>query len=244
MSKPAGTPHPPLDEMGAVRALLLAIRNRILSGLFLVLPAILTFAILGYLYQVLTTWVLNPVATAIVRLLDSRLQLDGALPDWWIKFFSPVLAIILILSILYLLGYLVRSRLFQLFDAILLRVPVVTPVYKGVSGLVASLQGDGGMSRFQRVVLVPFPHPGSRGLAFVTRSLRDEATGRTILCVCLLTGVVPPAGFTLFVPEEEVTEIDWTIDQTLQAILTGGLTAPATIAYFPNPGGAPRPPVA
>jgi len=102
-----------------------------------------------------------------------------------------------------------------------------------VSGLVSSLQGDGGLNRFQRVVLVPFPHPGSRALAFVTRSLKDEATDRTILCVCLLTGVVPPAGFTLFVPEEEVTEIQWTVDQTLQAILTGGLTAPSTIGYFP-----------
>ncbi|MFO0958760.1 MAG: DUF502 domain-containing protein [Isosphaeraceae bacterium] len=227
-------PHPPLDEMGAVHALLLAIRNRILSGLFLVLPAILTFVILGYLYQILTTWVLNPVASMLVRLANARLNLDGTLPDWWIKFFSPLLAIALILSILYLLGYLVRSRLFQLFDAILLRVPVVTTVYKGVSGVVSSLQGDGGMSRFQRVVLVPFPHAGSRALAFVTRTLRDEATGRKILCVCLLTGVVPPAGFTLFVPEEEVTEVDWTIDQTLQAILTGGLTTPPTIPYFPR----------
>jgi uncharacterized membrane protein len=43
---------------------------------------------------------------------------------------------------------------------------------------------------------------------------------------------MPPAGFTLFVPEESVTDIDWTTNQTLQAILSGGITAPAAIHFF------------
>ena len=47
-----------------------------------------------------------------------------------------------------------------------------------------------------------------------------------------------PAGFTLFVPEEDVTDIDWSVNQTIQAILSGGITSPASIHYFP---GAPRP---
>jgi uncharacterized membrane protein len=227
---PAPPEARPLDEVGAVQALVVAVRNRILSGLFLVLPAILTFVILGYLYRTITTWVLNPVAAQIARLANSQLSAD--LPEWWVKFFAPLLAIVLILGILYVLGHLVRSRIFQVFDWVLLRVPVVTTIYKATRSLVSSLQGEGGASRFQRVVLVPFPYPGSKALAFVTRSMSDKATGRTILCVCVLTGVVPPAGFTLFVPEEEVTDVDWTVDQTLQAILTGGLTAPSSIGYF------------
>jgi uncharacterized membrane protein len=71
-----------------------------------------------------------------------------------------------------------------------------------------------------------------RALAFVTNELRDATTDRTILCVCVLTGVVPPAGFTLFVPEESVTDVDWTVNQTLQAILSGGISAPAAVHFF------------
>ncbi len=201
-----------------------------MSGLLLVLPAILTFVILGYLYRTITAWLLNPVAAQIARLANAQLKTE--LPEWWVHYFAPLLAIILILGILYILGYLVRSRIFRVMDWVLLRVPVVTIIYKATRGLVSSLQGEGGAARFQRVVLVPFPCPGSKALAFVTRSLTDQQTGRTILCVCVLTGVVPPAGFTLFVPEEEVTDVDWTVDQTLQAIVTGGLTAPSTIGYF------------
>jgi uncharacterized membrane protein len=48
----------------------------------------------------------------------------------------------------------------------------------------------------------------------------------------VLTGLMPPAGFTLFVPEESVTNIAWSANDTLQAILSGGITAPATIHFF------------
>ena len=39
----------------------------------------------------------------------------------------------------------------------------------------------------------PSPTPAA-ALAFVTNSLRDVATGKTILSVCVLTGVFPPPG--------------------------------------------------
>jgi hypothetical protein len=40
------------------------------------------------------------------------------------------------------------------------------------------------------------------------------------------------AGFTLFVPEDSVTNIAWSVNETLQSILSGGITAPPTIYYF------------
>ena len=73
----------------------------------------------------------------------------------------------------------------------------------------------------------------------MTNSLRDVTTGKTILTVYVLTGVMPPTGFTLFVPEESVTSIAWTVNETLQAILSGGITAPPTIHFSE---GVPTPP--
>ena len=98
-----------------------------------------------------------------------------------------------------------------------------------MQALGAQLRGG---ADFKRVVLVPFPHPGARSLAFVTNSLHDVTTGRTILAVFVLTGIMPPAGFTLFVPEESVTNIAWSANDTLQAMLSGGITAPPTIHFY------------
>ena len=143
------------------------------------------------------------------------------------------------------MGLIFRSWVYRTLEWSLLHVPIVATIYKAVRNLIESLGSHlqaGG--EFKRVVLVPFPHPGIRSLGLVTNSLSDVTTGRTILTVCVLTGMMPPAGFTLFVPEESVTNIAWSVNETLQSIMSGGITAPPTIHFFeglstPLPTGGP-----
>lgn len=229
---PHKTPvSPHLDEVGAIRALVQAIQNRILSGLILALPIALTFWIVFYLYGLFKAVILDPMAYLLDRIVGVS-ALRG-LPQWW-HVITPVISILLVLGLLYFLGLLVRSSFARALAWVMTRVPVLATIYKTLSNVFESLGGHGhGQSqRFKRVVLVEFPHPGMRALAFVTNSLRDATTDKTILCVCVLTGVVPPAGFTLFVPADAVTDIDWSVNQTLQVILSGGITAPAAIHYL------------
>ncbi len=227
---PAGTNESipvPTPAAGPLRALLLAIRTRIISGLVLALPIVLTFWIIYWLYTTLTQDVLDPLA----QLIGPWFKSPWAQSLWWKRFVNPLIAGVLVLSLLFFLGSVARSWVTRLIDAVLFRVPVVTTIYKALSNVFQSLASQFEQPKSQRVVLVAFPHPGSRALAFVTNSLRDVATGKTILSVCVLTGVFPPAGFTLFVPEDSVTELDWSVNQALQAILSGGITAPATIHF-------------
>jgi uncharacterized membrane protein len=222
----SGGAQPHLNEVGALHALARAIRTRIVSGLVLALPIVLTFWILYWLYATLQGLVLNPMARLYVYLFHQEPT------SWWDRAAAPMIAVVLVLSFLYILGLFVRSSLLRAVDWVLLRVPVVTPIYKALSNVAQSLGNQMQNQRAQRVVLVEFPHPGTRALAFVTNSLRDAKSDRPILCVCVLTGVMPPSGFTLFVPEEAVTELDWTVNQALQAILSGGITAPSAIQFF------------
>jgi uncharacterized membrane protein len=225
-TKPVSPSH--LNEVGALHALLKAIQNRILSGLILALPIVLTFWIVFWLYSTFKSIILDPIALLVQRILRAEgLRLDPL----WMSVVTPIISILLVLGSLYLLGLLVRSSLARAVDWVMSRVPVVTTIYKALSNVFASLGSQLQEHRFKRVVLVEFPHPGSKALAFVTNSLRDATTDRTILCVCVLTGVMPPAGFTLFVPEESVTDVDWTMNQSLQVILSGGITAPGSVHY-------------
>ncbi len=227
---PPTKPVPPsnLNEVGALHALLKAIQNRILSGLILALPIVLTFWIVFWLYSTFKSIILDPIATLVQRIL----QVEGVqLNPLWTNIVTPIIAIGLVLGSLYLLGLLVRSSLASAVDWVMSRVPVVTTIYKALSNVFASLGNQLQEQRFKRVVLVEFPHPGSKALAFVTNSLRDATTDKTILCVCVLTGVMPPAGFTLFVPEESVTDVNWTMNQALQVIVSGGITAPGAVHY-------------
>ena len=72
--------------------------------------------------------------------------------------------------------------------------------------------------------------------AFVTSSCVDVATGKTILCVYVPTTPVPTSGYMLMLPEEDATEVSWSLDDTLQAIMSGGISVPEKVEYFPVTG--------
>jgi uncharacterized membrane protein len=225
--------EPPTSRWGFFRG----IQNRILSGLLLALPIVLTIWILYWLYITVDNLLLDPVARLLARQeIGGRVKEE--MPLWYRRVVAPIIAVSGVLTLLYLLGWLVRSRVARVIDWVFLKVPGVTLIYQALSNLIKSFESQRQANRFKRVVLVTYPHPGIRSLGLVTNSLRDRATGRPILCVCVLTGVFPPTGFTLFVPEDDVTDLDWTVNQTFQAILSGGITSPPTIAYFPAPPGA------
>ena len=223
------TPQPKMNEAGVLRAMIQVAQARILSGLFAALPIALTLFIVHYLYMTAIA-LLTPLIDLVRRVFgQNEIKND----TFWYVYVAPVIAVVLVLFLLYALGLFVRTRWARAVDWFFLRVPVVNTIFKALSNVLQSLakqmEGDHG---FKRVVLVEFPHPGIRSLAFVTNTLRDATTDRPILCVCVLTGVMPPAGFTLFVPEDQITDIDWSMNQTLQAILSGGITSPASIHYF------------
>ena len=235
------TSQAPVKSRGAstwgLRYLFNSLRTQLISGLIFSLPIVITFWIVYWIFLTLERFLLNPAAAVIHRIhawmrnYPAFAELE--LPDWWYNIASPVLAIVLMLVILYLMGVFFRSWVYRTLDWFLLHVPIVATIYRAVRNVVNSLGSQlRGGADFKRVVLVEFPHPGIRSLGLVTNSLQDTTTGRTILTVCVLTGVMPPAGFTFFVPEESVTNIAWSVNETLQAILSGGITTPPTIHFF------------
>ena len=137
-----------------------AFQTRIVSGLILALPIVLTFWIIYWLYSTLKQLVLDPIARVIKYLLD--VNQIGDLPRWWNQFAAPLVSIILVLLVLYFLGLVVHSRLHRAVDWVLLRLPLVTTIYKAIRNVFHSLENQAQSSRFQRVVLVEFPHPGMR----------------------------------------------------------------------------------
>jgi uncharacterized membrane protein len=214
------------------------IRARIIGGLLLVLPILITIWVIHWLYSILVTYVIDPLAHVVLWQVQKH-QPETDLPLWFEKYVVPLIALLVALLLLYCLGFFVRSRFRRAIDWVLLRLPVVSVVYNGVRKVMQALEKKPGSQRPQRAVLVAFPHPGMRVPAFVTGSCRDVKTQKIILCVYVPTTPVPTSGYFLLVPEDEVTELNWTSEQTLQAIISAGLTAPSEVDYFqtgPAPG--------
>ncbi len=221
-----------------------AIRRRIISGLIFALPIAITFWIVYWIYSTLQGLLIDPIAQLVRRAIGAGRWAE--LPVWWQDYVSPLIAVGLALTFLYFLGLFGRSRVYRIIDWVLLRVPIVSVVFKAVSNVFNSLASGQQGSQYKRVVLVPFPNREVRTPALVASTLRDRATGRTILCVYLPYCPVPTTGMLLMVPEEEVTELDWDVKDAMQAVISFGTSTPDAIDFFRHgPGGptlGPEPP--
>jgi uncharacterized membrane protein len=227
--KPAVT-HPVTPEAGPV-VKPPGIKGRIFGGLVMVLPVLITLWVIGWLFFALRSYVIDPLAIAVMWALRKG-QPAAEIPDWFEVYAAPPIAILLALVILYCLGFFVQSRLRRWFDAMLLRVPIFSTVYDGVLKIFQTLDKQRSSQGTQRVVLVTFPHPGMKVPGFVTATCRDIETGATLLCIYVPTTPVPTSGYFLLVPESEVTELNWTSEQALQTIVSGGLTVPPEVRYY------------
>jgi uncharacterized membrane protein len=231
---PASIPDSRTDSAPAgLRSVWHGIRGRIFGGLLLALPILITLWIIHWLYSGLEKYVIDPLALLVLWLVQGY-RPDTELPFWFETYAAPVIAIIVALVLLYGCGFFVHSRLRQIIDWILLRVPVISIVYNGVRKVFQALDTQSGQQRLQRAVLVTFPHTGMKTPAFVTATCRDIETQKVLLCVFVPTAPMPISGFLLLVPEEEVTELDWGPEQTLQTLISVGLTTPPEVHYFRN----------
>jgi uncharacterized membrane protein len=230
-------PAPP----SAARAAWLSVKKRVLGGLLLVLPIVISFWVIFWLYSALVRHVIDPLARLVMWKAE-RGRPDGDLPVWFETYAAPLIAVLVGLLVLYGLGFLVHTRVRRAIDWVLMRVPVLSSVYDGVRKMFQTLDKPAGQPRPQRVVLVAFPHPGMRVPAFVTSTCRDIDTQKPLLCVYVPTTPVPTSGYFLLVPEEETVELSWTPEEALQAIISGGLTAPPEVRYYRNQPAPASPP--
>jgi uncharacterized membrane protein len=207
------------------------IRNRLLEGLLVVLPLLVTFWLLRWLYTSLEKYVIDPIAFVVIWKAQ-KIQGEPDLPYWFENIAAPIISIILAVLLVYLCGVIAHTQLRKYFDNFMLKLPVVSQIYDAVRSVLKVFDKPSGKPMAYRMVLVPFPHTGMRLPAIVTSTCTDVATGKKLLCVYVPTTPVPASGFFLMLPEEEATELNWDVQETLQTIISGGLTAPPQVTYF------------
>ena len=207
------------------------VRNRVIQGLFVVLPLFITYFVIKWLYDTLYSVALRPIAYGLRWMW--KLEGDNS---WGMEVFLGFCALGLVLGVLFVAGMFFRSRLHRFVDWFLNSVPGVSNIYSAVSKVINALStSTDQQSKFKRVVLVQFPHPGIKAPAFVTGECTDANTGRKILSVYVPTTPVPTSGYMLLVEQDDVIDLNWDLEETLQAIVSGGIAVPGTVSFSDTP---------
>ena len=79
-----------------------------------------------------------------------------------------------------------------------------------------------------------------RSIGFITAITKDEHTGEE-LCTCFLaTTPNPTTGYVFVLRRSDVIELDWTIEDAISVIMSGGALVPSTVPFMCGlPGAAP-----
>lgn len=213
----------------------LHLRRYLLTGLLTVLPLWLTWVVFEFVLRQLSK-ISAPGVDATMEWLGRSSPLLGRVFD--VGFLRFLIAVIVTLCGLYLLGLLANRvfgrRLLSSLDRQIERIPMVKPIYGGAKKLLVMLQTK--PQGAQRVVLIDFPHREMKAIGFVTRVVREIGTGRELAAVYVPTTPNPTSGYLELVPVDKLTPTDWTVDQAMSFIISGGAMAPDQIPFdTPSP---------
>lgn len=209
------------------------VKRYLITGLLTVIPLWVTWVVFKFVLSLLAG-IGAPLVTTLLGSFSPRSpKAEAALNSDAALF---VLALLLTLLALYVIGWLanrvIGQRLIDGFDALLARIPLVQTIYGGTKKLMAVLQQK--PSGVQRVVLIDFPRKGMKVVGFVTRLMIEEGTGREMAAVYIPTTPNPTGGYLEVVPVDELTPTDWTMDQAMAFIISGGAVAPDTLPAPPS----------
>lgn len=220
-----------------------SIRGRLAAGILIVIPLAVTAILIRYVYTValmigvkIVNWAhLGYLwATDVVEAVPPLV--NPADPGWE----GITLAVGMTIGLLYLLGWLgsnvVGRRAIEMVETLFQRIPFVDTVYGAMKRMVQALSGVGkDGDKPQRVVLVDFPHENMKAIAFMTNTLTDLNSGQKLATVYVPTTPNPTSGYMEIVPINRITQTDWTMEQALSMILSGGATAPQSVRLEPRP---------
>ena len=208
----------------------LNLQKNLLAGILTLIPMWITWVVFEFILTQLskfgTPWV-RVMAKAVEKSYPS---LEQILLNPW---FQNGLAIMLTLVVLYLLGLIatrmIGKRLIGLFEALIERIPFIQTVYGATKRLIAALQDR--PEGTQRVVLVEFPSREMRAVGFVTRIFIDQHSGQELAAVYVPTTPNPTSGYLEIVPLERVVPTDWSMDEAMTFIISGGAVAPSNLSF-------------
>lgn len=181
-----------------------------LNGVLVLVPIAITVFVVNEVFE-FTEWLVG-------RFLPTSLRFPGM---------ALLVLLVIIASIGLLSKHWALKWLLHKAEKMLNRIPGIKFVYNSVKQLSSAMLDPN--SLLKNPVLIPFPHPGSRALGFVSSEV-SEAVAEKLpgnhVCVFVPMSLNMTAGFNVFVPVADVVPLDVSSESALQYILTAGSVMP------------------
>ena len=192
------------------KSILSSLRNNFIAGVVVLIPIGIT------LY--LTVFIIN---------ISSKLIPKEINPNHYLPYNIPGLEILIAVFLITIIGWIslsfIGKRLFNFFEAILNKIPIIRTIYSAVEQLIETFTSS--KSDKKTVVLVEYPRKGVYAVGFATKENTGEIrkkAGKELLNVFVPTTPNPTSGFLLMFPKDEVIFLDLTFEEASKFIVSAG----------------------
>jgi len=185
--------------------------GRLLTGIVIAVPLIVTVAVLNLAYTYI-----GKISQPIWETLHVENQ----------TFLNFLTTLLLLLAIGFMAAHVLGRQLIDRVEAVLMRVPLVAPLYGAVKQMIDSFRMMKSGAQTKRVVYLEYPSEGSLLLGFVTGQYFEPRQQRAYTLVFLPMAPNPLAGFVVAVPPEKLIECSLSFEEASKLIVSGGLVVP------------------
>ncbi len=212
---------PKIHKQDRKRDYVTFISNRILTGLFVVVPLFISIWLGVKFYNILTIWSLE--------------LFESYMPPFYLKIIVQFSAFIFILFILFCVGELtnhaVGRKIIEIPNMLLSKVPFLNSVHATIRQIRDAIFKSKN-NLFRQVILFEYPKKDLWVIGFLTNENKEKEfelqnkTGNDLLSIFLPTTPNPTSGFLLFVPREDCIFLDMDTKAAMQLIISGGVITP------------------
>lgn len=202
----------------------------VLIGALTVAPIWVTWLVFEFLLNILAQMgvpLLKGAARAIRPF--SEMLASWLLDSSFQQTFSALLTIISLYGIGLLASFVIGKKVIQLFENLLAQVPLVQTIYGATKRFLQTLSQPPVTG--QRVVLISFPSSEMKAIGFITKILNDTDTGQELVAVYVPTSPNPTSGYIEIVPMDRVVITDWSTEEAMTFVMTGGTNAPENLRF-------------
>ncbi len=211
------------------------LRNKLLAGLALVVPIIVTFWILRFVYEFLqgmSAPLLRSFGLVYNQAVPPGFQvnLDGENFQYVVGFVGFLIPLLFLIALGVMATNVIGVRVVGAMDKLLLRVPVISFIYKSLKQVIEAFRGFGDTRSFKRVVYVEYPSPGMKLIGFVTGQFFDEKLQQSMTLVFLPGALSPMTGLLIVAESSKVVDAPLSLEEAMKIVFSGGLIGPDTPA--------------
>ncbi len=194
-----------------------------INGIVLLLPVIVTIALIRFLVLHVNKMVLDPIMGFFAPMISGPLRMYAAR---FVIFCGVVFAIA---SFGWGARILFVKKILSIVERLILNVPFFGKFYNAAKQIFSAFLGQG-KTVFKQVVLVEYPRKGLYSVGFTTGVAKGELKNEIDsggINVFIPTTPNPTTGMFLVVPKDDIRFLKMSVEDAMKLVISGGSVMPS-----------------